>query len=935
MIRRNTFCPSELPSTAQTFDKFFSISHPHPSQDAFMWATKRTRAYSLDGMTGKPNFEETVAMASGLDEFVEAHVQTHSHKNDQDLWLGLAGAQVDGPSEKRKLKKAERAKKKKKAARDAKDSGVAGTGLEDEEKKGDGGGNGGEPVQGKNACMVEGSQGMSNVFVVHGDGRSQENVEWDNEQEWVEQIEDAGGGRGDEHQEDKEAAAAADEHQEQEAAEKPQEERVVNLVCRVHGRLLCQFNASCCLHRPVQKDGCGCPPRYSCCCLHHAGDCCTCRGDTAAVRHDGDDDSSKTLSAAAFTPATPMTSPAAADAAAPTTVSTTASASSPSHPANVKLMVTPASPSPMKCAETVVMGGAEDAGIVAAQASLELSKALLEMMEIGHVSDFRLTLRSMTDQFLPIHLTAHRCILARSPLVSSLLHYPYYSHELVALGSEKFSMVKPWEQVVHYLYGRPMLTTETLKPVTLEGLGYDPFPERGCEPEYPFSVQAAMLDMALGYAVCGAFFYLPTVVDTGFSLALDLISWETVEHILYFGLCTYKFAVILPTPSWAKPQTQVAHQNGRHDSHTHSVTAEAPGTDTPGQEKRKASEASINTGEAFAAQSASVPLPALFDNPADAPQLPPYPIYLLEGDWSHRITTAALNFLLDHVTPGFKIYTDARSDLIPDRIPDYLRAPCSVPSKATEKSTGEQESQTPSTTPGSTASSYALAHNPRLAEVKFGFFLNSDGEGGESNSDEQPKPKTKSKKKEKEREKKRLQEEQARAAALAEQKAAILGPEITITSAVLLSIGYRHLQLTFRMLSERHVLTTTLARSIILEREIRRRAALKCYVEMVLASTPSASATASANLSPTADAESSTGSDASGAGFKKKGKAKKGKEKDDVDVTINVMHLPEDMRELCYREFFATKAKLGPKAAGQQKAESEIVLQREWVGIEQ
>jgi hypothetical protein len=918
MIRRNTFCPSELPSTAQSFDEYFSIDRPHPSQEAFLWTGKRTRSCSLGGTDGKPNFEESVSMASGLDEFVEAHVATQMQIKAQAETFqagvaqeekqghgpdgGLAEAQVDGPAEKKKLKR-----KKKKATKKEKTEGGE---NEEQEKNEEWNGVGDEHVQGKGVCSEEYTE-VKEVIVAYGDGQVQRKEE-DEEKASVEMIEDVG--------EDRDVGVQAQQEDEPQAKLPEEDKDNDSAVCRVHGRLLCQFNAACCVHRPMQ-DGCGCPPRHSCCCMHHAGDCCTCRRDDP-VTPEADDNTSKTLSAGA--PDTPDSNPAVADAAAPATVSTTASASTPPNPAGVKLMVTPASPSPMKWAEPAIMGGAEDAGIMAAQASLELSKALLEMLDIGHVSDYRLTLRSMTDQFLPIHLTAHRCILARSPLVSTLVHDPYYSHELVALACEHFTMVKPWEQVVHYLYGRPMLTQETLKPATLDGLGYDPFPERGCEPEYPFSVPAAMMDMALGYAVCGAFFYLPTIVDTGFGLALDLISWETVEHLLYFGLCTHKFSVILPTRPWSNPHPHDPRQDVRH-----AHTAEVPETDTPGQKIHKTPEALTNTVGATATPIPFFPLGV--DMGVDPSQLPPYPIYLLEGDWSHRIITAALNFLLDHAKPGFEIYCAAKSDIVPNRVPGYLRAPPGVPKNPAEVAAETQEDNSPPNTPPAGATlSFAIANNPRLAEVKFGFFSNSEGE---SNGDEQPKPKSKSqKKKEKEKEKKKLQEEQEARTAETKNSTAVPGLEITMTSAVLLSVGYHHLQLTFRMLSERNVLTPSIAQSIILEREARRHAALKRYTEMVIANRSSVSA----NASPHADAATGAdvGADAS-VGSKKKGnKAKKDKDKENVDVNISVAHMPDEVRELCYREFFGTKPKAGPGAAGQNELEVEIVLQREWVGIE-
>ena len=45
-------------------------------------------------------------------------------------------------------------------------------------------------------------------------------------------------------------------------------------VCPEHGRALCQFSSSCCVHKPVECSYC--PPPRSCCCVHHAGDCCYC-----------------------------------------------------------------------------------------------------------------------------------------------------------------------------------------------------------------------------------------------------------------------------------------------------------------------------------------------------------------------------------------------------------------------------------------------------------------------------------------------------------------------------------------------------------------------------------------------------------------------------------------------------------------------------------
>ncbi|PTU17153.1 hypothetical protein P175DRAFT_0488174 [Aspergillus ochraceoroseus IBT 24754] len=342
--------------------------------------------------------------------------------------------------------------------------------------------------------------------------------------------------------------------------------RVTQLQCQTHGRSLCQFSSSCCVHKPVTD--CGCPPKHSCCCTHHFGDCCHC---VQTPPSEGDGDTSRTV--------TPSAAPAPATSADTTTV-----------------VMTPPSVSPIDQSEL----NFEDAAL--------LSRYLVQRLERSELCDFHITLRSKQDLFWPLTFLTHKVVVARSPLIHTVLQADPHYHtlgEIVCLSSDNFCLVKPFELVVQYLYGLPLLRADHLQPITLGALGYDPLPNqdgKGAEPVYPFSLPAAMVDLALCYGACGAFFYLPPVVNAGFNIALGLLGWETVEWILHFGLHIERYAVTMDTD----PET-------------------------------------------------------------------PYPLPFLRNRWAPRLITAALEFVIKHITADFALYRPAQSDNIPDRIPYFLR----------------------------------------------------------------------------------------------------------------------------------------------------------------------------------------------------------------------------------------------------------------------
>ena len=102
-------------------------------------------------------------------------------------------------------------------------------------------------------------------------------------------------------------------------------------------------------------------------------------------------------------------------------------------------------------------------------------------------------------------------------------------------------MIKGFEYALQHLYGRPLLTAGQLRLATLSTYGYS----ENNVGKIQFSLMAAMVDFALCYAASGAFFQQEAVIETGIRLAIELIDWETVECILYFGVCTTRPVVTL------------------------------------------------------------------------------------------------------------------------------------------------------------------------------------------------------------------------------------------------------------------------------------------------------------------------------------------------------------------------------------------------------
>ncbi|KAH8424501.1 uncharacterized protein LDX57_002252 [Aspergillus melleus] len=262
--RRDTFCTAELPRSVDSFDSYFNISRVSyfPGEMAHL-----RRACSPDSLVMTPL--------------------------PQPL-----PPQYDGTAERRKAKKNKKSNKKKNNKKTTGTASSQQTGGVDDEKVD---GLRVESLSSNDVAdkgdVLEDNDAVASPFIVHGETPVDRVV--------IDLSQGLGSGSqlgyGSESIGDveKEIGASSESTTIREMSVRRDEERVKNepssvanngsdpFVCHTHRRVACKFDPRCCVHRDPKN--CSCPPRWSCCCLHHLGDCCHCVSIPDLTTYDDDD----------------------------------------------------------------------------------------------------------------------------------------------------------------------------------------------------------------------------------------------------------------------------------------------------------------------------------------------------------------------------------------------------------------------------------------------------------------------------------------------------------------------------------------------------------------------------------------------------------------------------------------------------------------------
>ncbi|KAF4167513.1 hypothetical protein CNMCM6936_004968 [Aspergillus lentulus] len=250
-----------------------------------------------------------------------------------------------------------------------------------------------------------------------------------------------------------------------------------------------------------------------------------------------------------------------------------------------------------------------------------LAAYILCLYDSEEFHDCRILLKSGKDNFPPITIRTHKVLIARSPLLAAVLKSPAAKQdipEIVAMAGENFLLVKAFGIALQSLYGLALLNQKRLRSMTLFSLGYT---EESIKSS-PYPINTALADFAMCYASSGAFLQRRDIVETGIKLIVEVINWDNIELIFYFGFCISEFLVTAP---------QIAEL-----------------------EKSSANQPATNNQAT----------PNKVNDANDE----------LLTKWAAHLLIAALDFVVSRMESDFALFPQAHCKGMPDRVPEYLHS---------------------------------------------------------------------------------------------------------------------------------------------------------------------------------------------------------------------------------------------------------------------
>ncbi|KAJ5666968.1 hypothetical protein N7462_011377 [Penicillium macrosclerotiorum] len=222
----------------------------------------------------------------------------------------------------------------------------------------------------------------------------------------------------------------------------------------------------------------------------------------------------------------------------------------------------------------------------------------------------------------------HKAILAKSPFLYAIMNAKRMRdnevNEIHALTGMAFKSSHAFAMALKTLYGSPIVTPDTLREVTLAGLN---LPSTNATGEYEFPIAHAQVDFALCYAASGAFLARSDITERGIHMALNLLSWETAEFILHFGMVASSYVVTSPEVPFGPTSTRSSRSSSYSDTN-------------------------------------------------NAPEITPAiridHIHEFQIHWAETVFNAALQFITAVITPDFELYAEADPTYAPNRVPPPL-----------------------------------------------------------------------------------------------------------------------------------------------------------------------------------------------------------------------------------------------------------------------
>ncbi|PYH47580.1 uncharacterized protein BP01DRAFT_380787 [Aspergillus saccharolyticus JOP 1030-1] len=292
-----------------------------------------------------------------------------------------------------------------------------------------------------------------------------------------------------------------EEEEEEEEGRRIREEQAKILSYEPRSQELCNFDPNCCVHLP-KLTKCVCPPRKSCCCTHFKAHC----------QYD------------------------------PSDVAPEVNETGCAFPINIGENVQSKAPAVEEQKSSDMNKDTDLHQELRTKSSL--SAYLLESYHSHAMCDFGFELMTEHDPTPHAIIQTHKIIIARSPSIAVILKFPAYVqgyNQVTAIFSAKSCMIHGFEYALEYMYGGSLLNSRRLHGLTLKLLGYT---ETNCT-ELPFPVGTAKAEVAYSYALAGACLQLTDVIQAGIDLTIALISWETIDEILQYGVRPQDYFITL------------------------------------------------------------------------------------------------------------------------------------------------------------------------------------------------------------------------------------------------------------------------------------------------------------------------------------------------------------------------------------------------------
>ncbi|QKX60700.1 uncharacterized protein TRUGW13939_07846 [Talaromyces rugulosus] len=175
--------------------------------------------------------------------------------------------------------------------------------------------------------------------------------------------------------------------------------------------------------------------------------------------------------------------------------------------------------------------------------ALPLANHLVNVFTSRAYGDVEIGLSSSQNKWLTRDFTAHRVIIAQSPVLKSILNRREAMDgklRIELIAGKRFSMMRSFDCALQNLYGLPLLEFEDIPKHTRLAFSCG----GALNVQVPAHVTALEVEFLIGYMAVGAFMSVERIALAGFRIMQDYIHWCSLETFFHFGVWPQDFLIM-------------------------------------------------------------------------------------------------------------------------------------------------------------------------------------------------------------------------------------------------------------------------------------------------------------------------------------------------------------------------------------------------------